>query len=971
VAGLSGDCDGMGTTCSVDEREAWFDDVGAAFAGSAEFATTIVEGEPGMGKSTMLDAATLTARREGLLVLQARCSELESTYDYAMVRRLLDLARLEASATRDYQTQRPCCEHGAASGPDVEPPGGPASRPDMVGSVDGLYAEVSRLAVWRPVVIAVDDLQWCDASSASALVYLARRTVPGRILLLGATLPHTARHETDVADDLMAEPTTRVFHLRPLPAESVSRLVQEKIPRPQPTLLEACLSATRGNPFLVQSLLAELRQHAVSDNTVDATTIDTLAPRVVARSIRRRLAAVPAHWLRILQVTALLGDAASLASVAELAEVEPEDVVPAVDAMVDLWLLRRDETFRFCYPLERSTVYAEMPPAVRAQAHARAARMLADRQSPAKAVARHLVLAEPAGDPWEIEQLEECADQLLAEGQEDLAVRCLSRVLREPLDAAARGRLLLAAAAADSRMAADARLPYLRAAVELEADAEALAASALDLGRALPKGADRAELATLVGTIAGRLDDDEGANEEVRLRLELVSAAERPLPDWVGAGIIDALLGGRREGASRLERQALAHLAAVYANDGRRRNADAVAELAQQLVGKDHLAVADPTDGRLWCRALTTLARAGRLGPAAVLARQAQAMAKAAGEESAFLEFTSVLAYVYLLHGSLELAEEECRRFPSLDDEPGGEDTSRTAEATQQARAVLAAVLEGRGRRDEACRLLERGIPRTVPGLAMLVQRGRMRVEEGNLESGLADLREATHRARQWEIDNPAVSNAGVVLAGALHASESVSEAWELARHQVSVARAFGAAWSLGAALRAAATVAPPADRHSLLAESVEVLEHSGATLELAQALVELGAFLVAQDDGKEAAREVLRRAADAAFRCSATPLVHRAQELLRSTGARPRRVALTGADALTPMERRVAELAHAGHANLEIAELLFVNNKTVEAHLSRVYRKLHIRSRRQLPSSLARAREKKGELELTGSDGP
>jgi DNA-binding CsgD family transcriptional regulator len=960
-------------TCSVDERGAWIDDLGAAFAGSAEFATVIVEGEPGMGKSTMLDAATRTARREGLLVLQARCSELESTYDYAVARQLLDLARLEAAATKGHE--RPHCEHDATTGPAMGLPGdlgGRVSPVDALGSVDGLHAEVSRLAERRPVVVAVDDLQWCDASSASALAYLARRTVPGRILLLGTTLPHTARHETGVADDLMAEPTTCVVHLRPLPAESVSRLVQEKIHQSPPTLLAACRSATGGNPFLVQSLLDELRRHAASDRGVDATTIDTLAPHAVARSIRRRLAAVPTHWLRILQVTALLGDEANLASVAELADVEPAHVVPAVDAMVDLWLLRRNQTFRFCYPLERSTIYAEMPPAVRAQAHARVARMLADRQASAEAVAQHLVLAEPAGDPWEIKQLEECADQLLAEGQEDLAVRCLSRVLREPLDAAARGRLLLAASAADSRMAANTRLPYLRAAVELEADAEVLAASALDLGRALPEGEDRAELATLLGTIAERLDDGEAANEEVRLRLELVAAAERPLPDGAGAGIIDALLGGRREGASRLERQALAHLAAVYANDGRRRNADALVELAQQLVSTDHLAVADTTDVRLWCRALTTLARAGRFGPAAAQARQAQALAKAGGDESAFLELTSVLAYVYLLQGSLELAEEECRRFPPLDDEPGEDDTSGGSEATQQARAVLAAVLEGRGRRVEARHLLECGtIPRSVPGLVMLVQRGRMRIEDGDLESGLTDLREAAHRARQWEIDNPAVSNAGVVLAGALNANGEVSEAWELAKHEVSVARAFGAAWSLGAALRMAATVAPAAKRHQLLAEAVEVLEHSGATFELAQALVELGAYFVAQEDGKEAAREVLRRAADAAFRCSATPLVNRAQQLLRSTGARPRRVALTGAGALTPMERRVAELALAGHANLEIAEMLFVNNKTVEAHLSRVYRKLHIRSRRQLPSSLARAREKKNEFELTGSDGP
>ena len=98
-------------------------------------------------------------------------------------------------------------------------------------------------------------------------------------------------------------------------------------------------------------------------------------------------------------MTALLGDAADMASVAQLAEVEPEEVVPAIDTMVDLCLLHRDGVFRFRYPLERSTVYAEMPPAIRAQAHARAARVLASRQASAEEVAKHLVLTEPARRP--------------------------------------------------------------------------------------------------------------------------------------------------------------------------------------------------------------------------------------------------------------------------------------------------------------------------------------------------------------------------------------------------------------------------------------------------------------------------------------------------------------------------------------------------------------------------------------------
>ena len=745
----------------------------------------------------------------------------------------------------------------------------------------------------RPIVVAVDDLHWCDAPSAAALVYLARRTMPGRILLVAATSPHSARHETGAADELLAEPTTRALHLRPLPPGRVSRLVHEQVPQPPQALVEACQSATGGNPFLLLALLAELRRHPVPDDGEYATTIDTLAPRVVARSIRRRLAAVPPHWLRILQVTALLGEAADMASVARLAEVEPEEVVPAIDTMVDLFLLHRDEVFRFRYALERSTVYAEMPPAIRAQAHARAARVLASRQASAEEVAKHLVLTEPVGDPWAIEQLEGCAEQLLVAGQEDLAVRCLRRVLREHLDDDARGRLLIAAVAAESRVvAASAGLPYLRTAVELEADARALAASALDLGRALPEGAERAELATLLPTIAGRLDDGDRGTEEFRLRLELAAAAEQPLPDAAGARIVEDLLGGRRKGANCLERQALAQLAAVHVNDAHRWNAGAVAELAQQLVDTDNLAVADPTEVRLWARALTTLARTGRVAPAATLARQAQAVATAHGEESAFLELTSVLAYVYLLQGSLELAEEECRRVRTPDDGPGAADTSAGSEAAQQARAVLAAVLQERGRLEEARRLLEGGpIPRTVPGLAMLELRGRLRVEAGRSEAGLSDLREAAQLARQWGIDNPAVSNWRAALAGVLHRTGASSEAWELAQEQVSVARAFGAAWSLGAALRMAATVAPAADRLPLLAEAVEVLEPSGATLELAHALVELGAFLVARGDDKDSGT----RGATAGSRCRFPLQCHATGQPRRATAPLDRSPAPTG----------------------------------------------------------------------------
>jgi DNA-binding NarL/FixJ family response regulator len=101
-------------------------------------------------------------------------------------------------------------------------------------------------------------------------------------------------------------------------------------------------------------------------------------------------------------------------------------------------------------------------------------------------------------------------------------------------------------------------------------------------------------------------------------------------------------------------------------------------------------------------------------------------------------------------------------------------------------------------------------------------------------------------------------------------------------------------------------------------------------------------------------AREQLRRAVELATICGATPLAARAEIELRGTGARPRRVALSGIESLTPSEWRVAQGAAEGARNREIAQALFVTPKTVEVHLSSVYRKLGISSRSQLPAVIA-----------------
>jgi DNA-binding NarL/FixJ family response regulator len=98
----------------------------------------------------------------------------------------------------------------------------------------------------------------------------------------------------------------------------------------------------------------------------------------------------------------------------------------------------------------------------------------------------------------------------------------------------------------------------------------------------------------------------------------------------------------------------------------------------------------------------------------------------------------------------------------------------------------------------------------------------------------------------------------------------------------------------------------------------------------------------------------MLRQAADAAHRVGAEPLAGRAETELRATGAKPRRVMLTGLEALTASERRIAELAAEGLSNSQIAQTLFVTSRTVEGHLTHVFQKLDVSARTELPAALA-----------------
>jgi DNA-binding CsgD family transcriptional regulator len=177
-------------------------------------------------------------------------------------------------------------------------------------------------------------------------------------------------------------------------------------------------------------------------------------------------------------------------------------------------------------------------------------------------------------------------------------------------------------------------------------------------------------------------------------------------------------------------------------------------------------------------------------------------------------------------------------------------------------------------------------------------------------------------------------------------------DAIRLANRELAQADAFGAPRRRGIALSISGVLEAGADGLALLSEAVEVLEREGACLEHARALVTLGAGLRARGERGEA-RRCLANASDIAHRIGAVSVAREARVELVASGARPRRHASRGPDALTPAELRTARMAAAGLTNREIAQALFLSTKTVEAQLSHAYAKLSVRGRGELAASL------------------
>ena len=226
-----------------------------------------------------------------------------------------------------------------------------------------------------------------------------------------------------------------------------------------------------------------------------------------------------------------------------------------------------------------------------------------------------------------------------------------------------------------------------------------------------------------------------------------------------------------------------------------------------------------------------------------------------------------------------------------------------------------------------------------------IAARGRLRLAQGRVDDALEDFRAFAELARPWNLAGPGVVPWRADAATALLAAARREEARALILANLARARAYGAPGVLGRNLRVAGLAEGGTRRLELLNEAVGVLAGAPAELERARALVEYGAAL-RRGNQRTAARGVLDDGLRLAQRCGARPLAERAFDELRASGRRLRRSDLLAPDALTPSEHRVARLAASGMTNRNIARSLYLSPKTVEMHLSRVYR----RARRRLP---------------------
>jgi DNA-binding CsgD family transcriptional regulator len=879
-------------------------------------ATLLIEGDIGIGKTTLWREAVHAARNGSYRVLVCRPAETEMSIGFAGLVDLLGAVADEAVHELP-EPQRRALDTALLRGPAEAP----VERGAVAVAVVGALRTLARAA---PLAIAIDDVQWLDAPTRRALEFALRR-------LDGEPIAVIIAQRTGSAGDLLLDhPATVRLRVFPLSLAATYQVVHARLDvalaRP---MLVRVHETSGGNPFFALELARALIEQGKPVETAGHLPV----PERLGDLLRERVDRLPGRTRNVLLLAAVMG-ASTVEDLRRAAGSNAdEDIELAEKAGI---LDSRDGTVRFSHPLLAAAVYDRTAGAERRRIHHDLARMLTDPEERA----RHLALAASGPDEEVASALDQAAQTAAQRGATDVAARLAERAL-ELTPAPERGKAFRRALTAGGHALAAGDRPRARSLFE-RAVADA------------PDGPDRAEALLWLAEVSDPLGHGlalcDRALQDAGKDASLSSRIHRT------RGAIAYFLGD----VPTAERHARLGVELAERSDDAKALGMAVAELGHWTFCGGGGVRRD-----LFERAIALDGSAGALSPRSHLAKVL--MDNDAPDEAR--ELLLRLLDEAMVYGDLDAASTHLIHLAEL--EAWSADWAaaiRYAEESLQLRqhtehpsaplyvkamahACLGLVDEARREADAGRAEAERAED-VVFRMQNLHVLGFIELSVGNLEAAHTHLGEATDLLRpRWNRefgDCHVVPDEIEALAGL----GDLVRAEDLTAWMEEVGGRTDRAWTLATAGRSRALVR--AARHDL----------DGAEAALEQALhahqrlpmpFELGRTLLIQGvvrrrmKRRAAAREALEESLGVFERLGASLWAEKARAEIARIGVRTE--AQTG---LTPIEERIAALVAEGRTNRQIADALFLSTKTVEGNLSRLYRKIGVRSRAELAARAA-----------------
>lgn len=911
------------------------DQLEALAAGAGGF--VVLEGEAGIGKTHLANDAAHRASAIGVRVVRGGADEL--TRDRAGTL-LLDIAQALSVAVERF------VDHLGATG---------GTSGFALG--EAVADAIEEASLHAPVLVVLEDLQWADDLSMRTVVALARRAAPLRVAIVATVrpVPRSPLLERFLASQTGSNPVRVV--VRSLPEAAVTALVASTAGLPPGPMLASRIAGASGNPLYVLELLRALEDSGelqARGGLVDVA--DLGLPPSLRATVLARLSSLPGESVESLRLASLLGREFTLSDLAALSARSVVQVASTLRSPLDAGVLAgAGDTLSFRHDLIRDAVYDDIAPAIRRDLHAAAGRALAAAGSPVLQVARQMELSARPGDVAAAEWLVRAATDALVLDHA-AAVSLLQRALaiggdgwsdRDRVQAA-----LVAPLAATGRVdeAHDLARRMLERGVD---DADSFA-----LRRALVAAAASSGDLVAAADAARRAAENPGAPTSEVAVLECLEANLALLTgrstDEVRAPALAALAAAQVLGAdgAALECVARHTLALTDGAEGRYQTAIVHARASARLLFRGGIADHGYLIPDIW--EATLLCFADRFDDALEAYDAARIRAERCGRLSLLVQTHAAVGHLHLLAGRWDDALAELEAGLTVT-----EDTGNHAHDVGY-NALLARIAVGRGHQSAAEQRLAVGMDalgagRHLFGVDFLVWVAADTLERrGDSAGALAMVGEAWDATAAlrgmvaFRILGPLLARLASTSGAADRAASVVTAMDELAaRTATSSAR--------GAALRARGLVEGDADR---LLEAVGAYRDSPRRIEFATTCEEAAGGLFLVERTAEAAA-LLDEAAGVYLEADAVAEVARIDAILRDHGVRRRRsrAAKTthGWDSLSPTERTVVDLVTSGLSNPQIGERLYISRRTVETHLSHVFRKLGVGNRAQLAADAGR----------------